>query len=68
MGVGAQGYADLDYVRKEVAYAYQIFSCRRDWPTVDVTTKPIEEAAAEVVTLIGGSSHPTKSLQIDASL
>lgn len=68
MGVGAQGYADLDYVRKEVAYAYQIFSRRRDWLTVDVTTKPIEEAAAEVVTLIGGTSHSSKSVHLDASL
>ncbi|RMF37749.1 MAG: kinase/pyrophosphorylase [Chloroflexi bacterium] len=49
-------YADLDYIRREVAYAYEIFDRRRDWPLVDVTTKPIEEAAAEVVALVGG--HP----------
>lgn len=54
MGTRASGYADLEYIRDEVAYAYRIFERRRDWPLVDVTSKPLEEAAAEVVTLIGG--------------
>jgi hypothetical protein len=53
MGVGAAGYADLDYIRQEMAYAYEVFDQRRDWPLVDVTTKPIEETAAEVVALLG---------------
>lgn len=54
MGTHALGYADLNHIRKEIAYAYEIFELRRDWPIVDVTAKPIEEAAAEVVTLVGG--------------
>jgi len=54
MGTRASGYADLEYIRDEVAYAYRIFERRRDWPLVDVTSKPLEEAAAEVVALIGG--------------
>ena len=49
----ALGYADLEHIRKEVTYAYKVFERRRDWPLVDVTAKPIEEAAAEVVALIG---------------
>lgn len=49
------GYADLEHVRKEITYAYEIFERRTDWPLVDITTKPIEESSAEVVTLIG---HP----------
>jgi [pyruvate, water dikinase]-phosphate phosphotransferase / [pyruvate, water dikinase] kinase len=53
MGITGIGYADLDHVRKEITYAYEIFDQRRDWPIVDVTTKPIEESAAEVVSLIG---------------
>jgi len=56
MGTHSLGYADLDYVRREVAYAYQLFDRRRDWPLVDVTAKPIEEAASEVVTLLGKST------------
>ncbi len=53
MGTIGLGYADLDYIKQEVTYAYEIFERRRDWPLVDVTTKPIEETASEVVSLIG---------------
>jgi regulator of PEP synthase PpsR (kinase-PPPase family) len=53
MGVSPMGYADLEYIKQEVAYAYELFEKRRDWPLVDVTTKPIEETAAEVVALVG---------------
>lgn len=53
IGTQAQGYADLDYIRKEMEYAYQVFQRRKDWPLVDVTTKSIEESAAEVVALLG---------------
>lgn len=56
LGTAAWGYADLEHVRKEIAFAYQVFERRRDWPLVDVTAKPIEEAAAEVVTLLGKSA------------
>jgi regulator of PEP synthase PpsR (kinase-PPPase family) len=56
IGTIPKGYADLDYINKEIKYAYQIFGKRRDWPLVDVTTKPIEETAAEVVALIGQKS------------
>lgn len=65
MGTRALGYADLEYVRAEIAYAYKIFERRRDWPLVDVTAKPIEEVAAEVVTLIGSSSESTYKLGFD---
>ncbi len=55
MRIPTMGYADLDHIRQEVAYAYHIFERRRDWPLVDVTVKPIEEAAAEIVSLLGKS-------------
>lgn len=55
MGTHALGYADLATIRKETAYFYEIIDRRRDWPIVDVTSKPIEEAAAEVVALLGKS-------------
>lgn len=57
LGTKPWGYADLEHVRKEIAYAYQIFERRRDWPLVDVTAKPIEEAAAEIVMLLGKSAR-----------
>ena len=43
----------MDYIKREVTYAYKVFERRKDWPLVDVTSKPIEETAAEVVSLIG---------------
>jgi regulator of PEP synthase PpsR (kinase-PPPase family) len=57
MGIPSLGYADLEHIRKEVVYSYEIFERRRDWPLVDVTVKPIEEAASEIVTLLGKQSH-----------
>lgn len=52
MGISPLGYADLEHIRQEMAYAYHLFERRRDWPLVDVTNKPIEETAAEVVALL----------------
>ena len=57
MGIPALGYADLDHIRQEVAFSYEIFERRRDWPLVDVTVKPIEEAASEIVSLLGKAAH-----------
>lgn len=49
---GASGqYAELDYVRREVIYALKYFEKHPDWPVVNVTGKPIEEIAAEIITL-----------------
>lgn len=44
-------YADLEYVRREVIYALRIFESHK-WPIIDVTGKPIEEIASEIVSLI----------------
>ena len=35
-----------------MAYAYELFDRRRDWPLLDMTAKPIEEAAAEVIAIV----------------
>lgn len=64
MGTVALGYADLDHIKKEVTYAYEVFERRRDWPLVDVTTKPIEETASEVVSLIGQPSDEIYKLNL----
>lgn len=50
-------YADLRYVRAEVVYALDLFH-QHGWQVVDMTSKPVEEAAAEVVTLVMG--HPAE--------
>ena len=44
-------YADLEYVRREVIYALRIFESHK-WPIIDVTGKPIEEIASEIVSLV----------------
>lgn len=49
-GVPAK-YADLEYVRCEVIYALRIFENHK-WPIIDVTGKPIEEIASEIVSLV----------------
>jgi regulator of PEP synthase PpsR (kinase-PPPase family) len=59
MGTYGKGYADLDHIRQELDYAFRLFEKRRDWPLVDVTTKSIEEAAAEIVVLLSRSKIPS---------
>ena len=48
------GYADAGFVRREVAYAVSIFGSQPGWPVIDVTDKPIEEIASEILALVGG--------------
>lgn len=57
MGIRQRGYATIDYVRKELTFAYEVFEKRRDWPIVDVTNKSIEETAVEIISVIGGKLH-----------
>jgi regulator of PEP synthase PpsR (kinase-PPPase family) len=52
LGTSRRGYADLDWVRQELAYAYELLDRRPDWPIVDMTAKSIEEAAIEIVNLV----------------
>ncbi len=49
-------YADLSHVRAEVVYALDLFH-RYGWQVVDMTSKPVEEAAAEVVALVTGRAE-----------
>ncbi len=55
------GYAELGHVRREMQYAFEVFQRARRWSILDVTTKTIEEAAAEIVSLLrqtGGIARP----------
>jgi [pyruvate, water dikinase]-phosphate phosphotransferase / [pyruvate, water dikinase] kinase len=49
LGGSAGDYANLEFVRRELAYARDVFARRPDWPVIDVTDKPIEEIAAEIL-------------------
>jgi regulator of PEP synthase PpsR (kinase-PPPase family) len=62
MGTYSEGYADLEHIHQEMDYAFRIFERRRDWPLVDVTTKSIEEAASEVIVLLGRSKGAMEPL------
>lgn len=43
-------YAKPEYVAKEMNYALQLFGMHPDWPVINVTSKPIEEIASEIIT------------------
>jgi len=58
LGTKRTGYADIDTVRREMAYAYEIFDRRRDWPLLDMTAKPIEEAATEIMSIARKTRAP----------
>jgi regulator of PEP synthase PpsR (kinase-PPPase family) len=49
LGGSAGHYADLDFVRRELAYARDAYNRRPGWHVIDVTEKPIEEIAAEIL-------------------
>lgn len=44
-------YANLDFVQREVIYALHFFEQHSDWPVINVTGKPIEEIASEILVL-----------------
>ena len=44
-------YADLNYVSREMKYAVTLFSKQDGWSIIDVTSKPIEETASEILAL-----------------
>lgn len=50
---GATGYySDLEHVRQEIAYSWELFNKHPGWSKIDVTNKPIEEIAFEIVNII----------------
>jgi len=56
LGGRLREYTDFAHVREEIRYAWSVFH-RRGWPTVDMTSKPVEEAAAEVVSIVSNRSR-----------
>ena len=45
-------YADPVYVKKEINFANTIFDAHPDWQKINVTSKSIEEIAAEIIALL----------------
>jgi regulator of PEP synthase PpsR (kinase-PPPase family) len=55
---GATGeYSSLATVRRELAYAEMIFNSH-EWPVIQVTNKPIEEIASEILAIKRCIDHP----------
>lgn len=50
-------YAKIDYVRRELKWARRAFSRQPKWHRIDVTNKPIEEIASEIISLKGSADH-----------
>lgn len=46
-GTGGE-YSSLEYVKRELNYAQNIFN-KGQWPVINVTSKPVEEIAAEIL-------------------
>ncbi len=58
--VSTGNYADPVYVRKEINYANQIFNSHPGWQKINVTSKSIEEIAAEIITLLPQKMIPNE--------
>ncbi len=48
-----EDYADLDYIKEELAFQRRVFSQLGNIPVVSMTNKAIEEAATEILTILG---------------
>lgn len=53
----AEAYAKLEDVRVELSYSRSLFR-KAGWPVIDMTSKSIEEAASEVLTLVATPETP----------
>ena len=49
LGGGTGDYANLPYIRKELNYASVLYKRHPKWTIIDVTKKPIEEIASEIL-------------------
>ncbi len=52
LGGTTGSYAKLDHVQRELDYAIKIFTRHPQWVIIDVTNKPIEEIASEIISVL----------------
>ncbi len=55
-------YADPEYVRIELMHARQYYARHPRWAVVNVTNKPIEEIATEILAIRGTAGKPREEL------
>lgn len=48
-----ESYANIEFIREELAFAHQVFSELGGIPVIDVTLKAIEEVATEALSVLG---------------
>lgn len=49
----SEDYGRLDYIKEELAYQRQVFAKLGNIPVINITNKAIEEAATEILTVLG---------------
>lgn len=57
LGGSTGEYSSVEYIRHELNYAQNLFD-RFEWPVIQVTNKPIEEIASEILTIKRRIHHP----------
>lgn len=57
LGEQASSYATSEYIFKELEYCRDLYKKNRQWKSIDVTKKAIEEVAAEIIEKIGGKEE-----------
>jgi regulator of PEP synthase PpsR (kinase-PPPase family) len=45
----AEGYGDLDHIRREMSWARRLYARHPDWTVIDITRKAIEETASTIL-------------------
>ena len=55
LGGSTGEYASIDYVKRELLYANRFFNRHKAWSIINVTNKPIEEIASEILQYINES-------------
>lgn len=49
----SESYADVDFIRQEIAHSQRVWKDLGGIPVIDVTSKAIEEVATEILTALG---------------
>ena len=52
------GINNVDYVKNELIYARRIYNRNPDWTIINVTNKPIEEIASEILIIVKSQDVP----------
>jgi [pyruvate, water dikinase]-phosphate phosphotransferase / [pyruvate, water dikinase] kinase len=65
LGGNTGEYSSLEFVKRELNYAQSIF-LENEWPVINVTNKPIEEIASEILAIkrkINPPEYPQKKIE-----